>query len=339
MNFSLKNIGIITALLSVLICLSFFSVQRIKEINEKQDILFRLAKELNDRSKENWCDQLVAARRLALSRILDKYGSDIKKLWQSRKQGGLSEKDLIRMGPIYLRKSAPENQKYEIENSSWSWEEANNILIRINTGVDKNENRDKWRDFDTMVRFLLEKDILRVIKRKQFYNIEKKVHAFRIEKTINRKSAYEFIVPLNAGEFKNDKDKLKKIIEDAWSTIGKKVTIEWSEKPDVYTVYSNLISSRSFVNHKKRAMVIANLASIKTVVHEFGHILGFDDHYYTSWNNKNCYYMQESRLEDVMSSSEKGSVTSVHWKLLDKAYPWKNSRGFTNEFPYQYRNF
>ncbi|MCO5142528.1 MAG: hypothetical protein M9962_05505 [Oligoflexia bacterium] len=337
MKFTTRDIFVGFIFLCVLALLIFFTIVKIQEIKDRKYVLARLAKQLNDTSASNWCDELVAKRRVALSKILDMYGQDIKKLWQTRKQGGNSKENLIRLGTIYLRKSAPEIQKYEIENSSWSWEEANNVLIRIQNNLQDKENKDRWRDFDTMVRFMLEKDILRIVRKLSFLPREKTVHQFRIEKTIKRKSKNEYLVSLNPGEFDKDKELLKELIENGWKSFGKKIRIEWVNDADSYKVVSNLNSSRSFVNHKKRIMVIANLASVKTVVHEFGHVLGFDDHYYTSWNNENCYYMQESRLEDVMSSSEKGSVTKTHWKILEKAYPLDGT--VSANFSYFYQDF
>jgi hypothetical protein len=93
----------------------------------------------------------------------------------------------------------------------------------------------------------------------------------------------------------------------------------------VYSLRVLLTGNRSFVNHRKRILLVSNLAWTKTVAHELGHILGFDDHYYDVWHDRNCYYTQESRLGDLMSNSERGSITPRHWELLDRAYPWKKA--------------
>jgi hypothetical protein len=82
-------------------------------------------------------------------------------------------------------------------------------------------------------------------------------------------------------------------------------------------------------------VVIANLAFTGTVAHEFGHVLGFADHYYSVWNDRNCYYSQSSGTGDIMSNSDRGLVTARHWEILEKAYPLSGAAP-GKSFPYRF---
>jgi hypothetical protein len=125
------------------------------------------------------------------------------------------------------------------------------------------------------------------------------------------------------------------LFEREWSSRGYHIRLNWAVGPEAYRVKAHFQSGRSYVNHREKILVIANFSWVRTVAHELGHILGFDDHYYSVWNARNCYYTQESRLSDLMSNSEQGEVTARHWALLDKAYPFENPRP-KEVFPYFY---
>jgi hypothetical protein len=159
---------------------------------------------------------------------------------------------------------------------------------------------------------------------KKFLAPELTEHQFRPNPNVTRTGAHEFTVQLDPGDFRGHEKILQNILEEEWRSSGYRVKIAWVDH-GAYKLLAHRDSSRSFVNHKTRVMDIAHLAWSKTVAHELGHILGFDDHYYNVWNGRNCYYSQQSRLGDLMSNSEHGSITARHWELLDKAYPLRGA--------------
>ena len=52
-----------------------------------------------------------------------------------------------------------------------------------------------------------------------------------------------------------------------------------------------------------------------------GHVLGFEDRYYTRWVPEKCAYEVTYSGEDLMSGGI-GKVTVDEWKELDEAYSW-----------------
>ena len=78
-------------------------------------------------------------------------------------------------------------------------------------------------------------------------------------------------------------------------------------------------NNRSFVNFNLKEINLFPFTAVRTVAHEYGHVLGFDDHYYTVWNSEKCEYHAQYNEEDIMSDSETGDVTNLEWQtLLDK---------------------
>jgi hypothetical protein len=160
------------------------------------------------------------------------------------------------------------------------------------------------------------------VYRKKFLPPDVAEHEFRPNPGVSRTGEREFTVKLDPGDFRGHEAVLARLLEAEWRGGGWRVKVEWVGPGEAYRLLAHHDSNRSFVNHRRRTLEIANLAWTKTVAHELGHVLGFDDHYYNVWNSRNCYYSQESRLGDLMSNSEHGAVTSRHWEILDHAYPW-----------------
>jgi hypothetical protein len=158
-------------------------------------------------------------------------------------------------------------------------------------------------------------------------------HQFRPNPGVARTGEHEFTVQLDPGDFQGHEEVLRRLLEQEWQGDGYRVRVQWVSGGNAYRLRAHFDSNRSFVNHRTRTLEIANLAWTKTVAHELGHVLGFDDHYYNVWNGRNCYYSQESRLGDLMSNSEHGAVTSRHWEVLRHAYPW---RGEPLKEPFRY---
>jgi hypothetical protein len=291
-----------------------------------------IARALNRHPNREWCDDVAAKYRVYATAVVDRFGDEIRALWGERGNGNQPTFSLADLGAAKLRVSPKYPPATGFDSSSWSWDEAYGLIQRTQSEPDSKENLERWRDVDSMVRYLIEKDYGRLVLGKKYDAPEAVVHQFRPNAGVRRTGPREFTVTLDPGDFRGHEEALRRILEPEWCGGGYVVKVEWAAGRG-YRVLAHHNSSRSFVNHRTRTLEIANLAWTKTVAHELGHVLGFDDHYYNVWNGRNCYYSQLSRLGDIMSNSEHGGVTSRHWELLDQAYPW---RGEAKKEPFSY---
>lgn len=283
------------------------------------------------------CDAGVRENRLAISRVIDRFRPRIQALWEGIQAQEFPEHKMEQVGPIFVRLNERTEARNGFESSSWSWEDARAIYLRTQSDAGAPETKQRWRDLETAVKFLLERDVGRILRGRQYLSPEKTEHMFRPNPSVSREGR-DFVVKIDAGEFKGAEKKLEKIFGGAWASQGRKVKIRWVENdPAAYRMRAHFHSARSYVSHGERAMVVANFAWALTLAHELGHILGFADHYYTVWNDRNCYYTQESRLSDLMSDSQFGRITAEHWRILDAAYPAGGGGGAGKPFPYFFR--
>jgi hypothetical protein len=114
---------------------------------------------------------------------------------------------------------------------------------------------------------------------------------------------------------------LQSIIESIWSTDGKKTTVSWASKkqmPDLFEIlfHADSPGERPYVMPHKKTMNLFPGTRTRSVAHEFGHVLGFDDHYYTVWDPDRCLYIYETNDSDLMSNSASGEVTPEEWRTL-----------------------
>jgi hypothetical protein len=294
-----------------------------------------IARKLNEHSGREFCDDHLAKLRLNTAAVVDRFREELRALWNERGAGGEPRFSLVNLGRINLRISPRVAPQMGFDSSAWSWDEAHALIQRTQQDPGSPDNKERWRDVDSMVKFLLEKDIARQVHGRKFLAPELTEHQFRPNPSVRRSGPQEFTVTVDSGDFAGHENALREILENEWRGQGWKVKLHWGKGEGLYRMVAHSSSNRSFVNHRKKTMEIANLAWTKTVAHELGHILGFDDHYYNVWNGRNCYYSQQSRLADIMSNSEKGGLTKRHWQLLDQAYPWRKE-GPREPFPYTY---
>jgi hypothetical protein len=294
-----------------------------------------IAIQINDRSSLD-CDKVASGRRVGLAKVIDRHREEIQGLWAGRKKEEFPHFPMESVGPIFLRLNPPREKRTGFEVTSWSWEEGYALYWRLQQDPNHPDSNQRWRDLDTLVRFLLEKDLARILLGREFRTPDAVQHQFRRTGAVTRTSPQAFAVRLHPGDFSEERDKLRLLLEREWRSHGKEVKVIWDEStPDTYRVQALFRAGRSYVNHRRRSLVIANFSWVRTVAHELGHVLGFDDHYYSVWNERNCYYTQESRLNDLMSNSETGTISPRHWEILNEAYPWRASSDKTN-FPYQF---
>lgn len=318
------------AVLVIIVALALIYSGKRRRLNSEFDRTHPLtaaARQIGASRNREWCDDQVAKRRLYVSEVMDRYHPKIAGLWRQREQKPGKEVPTIALGPIRLRvsetKSAPTG--LEFEDSSWSWEEAYGSLRKTQDGLlSENELKETWRDVDAMTSFLLQKDYGRVMAGKKFLAPELTEQLFRPNAAVERTGKLEFTVKLDSGSFGAYESTLAQLIEKEWRGGSHRVRVRWVKNdPAAYRLEPNLESGRSFVNHQRKAIVLENLAWTKTLAHEFGHVLGFEDHYYVVWNPTGCYYRQLSRFGDLMSNSQSGHVSKRHWEILEQAYPPK----------------
>lgn len=136
----------------------------------------------------------------------------------------------------------------------------------------------------------------------------------------------KWILPLDAGDFQNQKERIEKAVAENWQGEGGLVVqIQWSQQtassPAVYKlVRSSSQSGNAHVDEEQALIFLNDVLSHSEVAHEIGHALGFRDHYYRSWDLPNCRYKDEFDLSDLMSYPESGSVTQNHWLNLKHFY-------------------
>lgn len=295
----------------------------------------RLARYLNGHKSREACDVSLASRREYAAGVVDRFRAELRELWNERGGEGEPKFALLDLGRTKLRINPKAEPKQGFDASAWSWDEAYSLIRRTQAEPGHRDNKQRWRDVDSMVKFLMEKDVARQVHGRKFLPPDETQHQFRPNPDVHRTGPREFTASIRPGDFKGHEQTLSKLLEDEWRSGGWHLKIDWNEKAS-YVMLAHSDSSRSFVNHRRKTMEIANLAWTKTVAHELGHILGFDDHYYNVWNARNCYYSQESRLADIMSNSEKGGLLPRHWELLDQAYPEKKE-GPKEPFSYTWR--
>lgn len=131
-------------------------------------------------------------------------------------------------------------------------------------------------------------------------------------------------VPLNLSAF--DEEGARRFVdfaEKAWNQDPQysiKIDVIKDSSP-AYVVQVDLsVGGRAFVNTEKHVVQLFNWGRIKTMTHEFGHVLGFKDNYYTSWSTDTCSYTVETNSGDLMSESANGVVLTKHWDKLKQIY-------------------
>ena len=120
-----------------------------------------------------------------------------------------------------------------------------------------------------------------------------------------------------------EKGVIQSVIESIWQGDLSKFKIEWGSQNRVADLYKILFhpasaGERPFVRPAEKTMNLFPENRTRSIAHEFGHVLGFDDHYYTVWDPNRCEYIYETNDLDLMSNSASGDVTPEEWQTLLK---------------------
>ena len=150
---------------------------------------------------------------------------------------------------------------------------------------------------------------------------------FTKNKSVKRKSQSTFELTFDGAAFPGDALTLiQSYVESTWHSSAYQVKLIWNTvAPAPADLFKFILhqdgGSRSFVRYGKKEVHLYSTVKNTSIAHEFGHVLGLDDHYYTFWNPSECTYTTQSLATDIMSMSRTGSVTEDDWKELDSAYP------------------
>ena len=120
---------------------------------------------------------------------------------------------------------------------------------------------------------------------------------------------------------REDQQLVKSTIESVWQSDKADFTLNFTtqqQDPDLFQILFHLDQPgrRYFVQWSSKTMNLFPGGEVRPIAHEFGHVLGFRDHYYTIWKSNQCEYTQESNPMDFMSDSSNGNVTEDEWKFL-----------------------
>jgi hypothetical protein len=131
-----------------------------------------------------------------------------------------------------------------------------------------------------------------------------------------------YVLPVDPGPFADAAEQLRHYVESLWHDDTHSVTLELAPAPDVYrVVLEDDPGGRSFVLWGKKEVHLDPYVRARSIAHEFGHVLGFPDHYYDVFDYDTCGYSSHYLENDLMSDSGIGSVLPAHWSELERQYP------------------
>ncbi|MES2769763.1 MAG: hypothetical protein V4596_11520 [Bdellovibrionota bacterium] len=136
------------------------------------------------------------------------------------------------------------------------------------------------------------------------------------------KESSTLTVHMDLNAFAPDQRKLADYLQAVWSVEGINIRILTSRDPS-YSFYKIVLNSqerRGVVYHERHLMYLNPNTSIQNLIHEFGHVLGLRDEYYTIWNEDSCSYKDEYNKSNLMSGPPSINVKSQHIKALKELY-------------------
>lgn len=135
----------------------------------------------------------------------------------------------------------------------------------------------------------------------------------------------DIVLPLNPGPFRDVTDQLEAYAITPWANESRRLRIKWTapgqEDETLYSLVAGATGTRSSVDRETKIIRLSSDFRASAIPHEFGHVLGFPDMYYTSWNPQACRYVEEFSQEEIMSDDSTGVVTAADWAALEELYP------------------
>ncbi|MGZ6442214.1 MAG: hypothetical protein ACXWRU_19310 [Pseudobdellovibrionaceae bacterium] len=177
-----------------------------------------------------------------------------------------------------------------------------------------------------------------VLESAQFSQTEKRTTLEKFLKRIKREnSKYAFqvnpvarvegntlVIPMDLSALSEAASHFIEILEKAWNVDGEKsVKIEEVNRPisSYLLKVQDIIGGRAFVSAGDGGTInIFNYGRLKTATHEFGHVIGLPDEYYTTWDSSKCGYSDTYNFGNLMSDSSGGAVLPAHWQRIKMNY-------------------
>lgn len=123
----------------------------------------------------------------------------------------------------------------------------------------------------------------------------------------------ELVVPLHTSDFGGVKKSLEQFFIEPWVRAGLSISILWRESidtPSVFKIlYGDSLGGRAYVSFQDRHMKLYAGTLLAAFAHEFGHVLGLRDEYYTLWNGSTCSYSYDANKGNIMSDHNSGAAT------------------------------
>jgi hypothetical protein len=162
----------------------------------------------------------------------------------------------------------------------------------------------------------------------RFFTLQAKIFKVQINPDI-RIEGNSMVVPMNLSVFGSDANNIVSAIEQQWN-IDPDYKIRIEPISGVTAGYVVNVrregGGRAYTDFKNKTLELQNYGDFKTIAHEFGHVLGFADTYFTVWDSVGCRYWVEWNPGDLMSGSSTGQVQPEHWEKLKQTY-WKKPAG------------
>ena len=133
---------------------------------------------------------------------------------------------------------------------------------------------------------------------------------------------HQLTLEIDAGQLsENEQTLLSRIVESIWAGSRAKVSILWKKSKEALDLFRVLFDpkrpgERPYVIRSEKTVNLFPGTRTRSIAHEFGHVLGFADHYFTTWDPIQCQYVEESDPLDLMSDSSSGDVTDEEWQNL-----------------------
>ncbi len=133
----------------------------------------------------------------------------------------------------------------------------------------------------------------------------------------------ENVLPIYAENFNDlQREQINSYVENFWSKSDFLFKLNWVEPiQGIFKMFFDINSpgTRAYVSWNDQEVHLFPGTRTASISHEFGHVLGFRDHYYTMWNDQKCIYSTEGNTMDIMSDSL-GMVMQDEWNELKKNY-------------------
>jgi hypothetical protein len=230
----------------------------------------------------------------------------------------------VAMGPISVREIiAPFANNGVHVHDEKTWQELDDALHALPSTKDES-----WIDLDAHARSVMLDDWRRVMYESlEASEVDPSTPPgtyFRVNGAVSVGSDGAFHVPLDAGPFADAQDQLAGYIESVWSSKDARVKVDWvssASNSDAFTfVLGSGEGGRSSVSWSSHTVTLDPDVTEKAIAHEIGHVLGFLDRYYTTFDATACRYSIKFDDDDIMSSPSTGAVTDAEWQVLQTKY-------------------